>query len=710
MKTSSSKGNVRKVFITFLLLIAAIAAIGLVARILIEKKLTSLLSVIQKNSPSSDKANSVLLLLYQSENDFQSSVFANDANGRQLYKEKLQLAFKEIDSICKQKNENEYLKSEEQDSKIQALYQKKIALANQVFLIKENFDSLLNALDKDSYIKVPGLKIDSFKNSRNYSIHNADTSSTAANVKVKKRSFFSRVKDVFNRKADTINGKSAMLINKEGKYYSDSISLSVAHSADIYYQHSLGRLRKRQQDLSVYYTNLLQANKNLIGQVAEIINQLKDVESQLAQNLAVLAEREYSEAFVILRLTSIISLVLVTLFSLALVYYIYRIDRTEKQLTKEHDLATRLAQQKTDLLAVMSHEIRTPLSTIIGFLKELRGSGISGHQNEMMDAIQLSSDMLLASVNDVLDMTKLDSGQFQLNMQQFNPGSVMQSVVDNMKFTASDKNILLNFSYTGDKQVNLVGDVLRLKQVLLNLLSNAIKFTDRGSVTVECRLEHKEKETILHFSVADTGKGIPKSQQARLFTKYFQAIFSKESAGTGLGLYICSRLIQLQNGTISVDSEVGKGTTFKVAIPYTQGNGNIELKPDATKPAVNVSVFAGKTILIVDDNDLNLRLFSIVMQGWDVKLLLIKSGSKALELLSKEKIDLVITDLNMSEMSGRELVLKIRKLSKTVPVMLVTGYKFKLEEIKQLKQDGFTDIMFKPFNEAQLAHKLYAVL
>lgn len=694
---------------TFLLFVVVISIIGIIAGSMLENKLSNLFAVAQKDNPRINKANNILLLLYRSENEFQSSVFTNNKDGRVAYRNNLKTVFEQIDSISQDIINSDLYKKQRERVEMRTLYEKKASLSGNVLQLKERFDSLLATIDNASTGNAQ-MRIDSFKNSKRYATLRVDTTTVKGETNVKKRGFFKRLKDVFNSKGDTLTNAGQVNINANSNHYSDSLSHVIAYSADQYYQQSLAMLRKRQGELNERYRNLLEANQLLISELANVIEDLQATDQQMADTLRRLATKEYQSAFSIMKTVGDMGIILIVLFSVALIYYIYTINKKEKELVKEHEMAINLAQQKTDLLAIMTHEIRTPLTTIIGFLKALGKSGISDHQKGMMEAIQLSSDMLLASVNDVLDMSKLESGLFQLQSEEFNPYNVIRSVIDNMQLNASGKKLDLQFNYSGDKKINLIGDVLRLKQILLNMISNAIKYTDKGFVKVDCKVVQEGKSVQLHFAIIDSGRGISKSQQGKLFSKYFQAnAVGTGSGSSGLGLYICYKLIQLQKGNISVDSEPGKGTTFTISIPYTEANAPANVVTSGT-PAVNASVFSEKKIMIVDDNKLNLQLYEIIMSDWNVKLWLMQDVKAALDILKKEQVDLVITDMHMGDMSGKDLVHTLRSFNNKVSVLLVTGYRYNASEIAALKNDGFTDVMIKPFNKIQLAQRINAVL
>ncbi len=707
----SRRKLLRKLFIVFLIFVAAISAIALISRHYVTQKLQYLLSVIENNNPETEQAGNVLLTLNQAENDFQFAVFSFNQDKLNLYKSRLQQAFQGIDSLRHQQIDSSFLLHHEQDDEIKALYQRKLQLSENILSLKGNFDSLLLAADVFTSSKENIFTEQESPRQQHISVEkSADTVVKQAPVIVKKKGLFKRLKDAFANKADTIHGTGMQLITSEKKIR-DSITQSVMHNASNYYRQSLNKLRQKQEQISASQADLFAANQRIMDQLKLLVSDLKASSTQLSANIKKIALQEYDSTSDILNRTGLISLVLVLLFSVLLLLYLAKINTAEILMQREHERATSLAQQKTDLLAAMSHEIRNPLNSIIGFLKELKSSGLSAEQSEMMNAIQLSSDMLLATVNDVLDMTRLESGEFQLHPEQFNPYNTLRLTIETMRFSAQDKNLELHYQFEGDRQLNLTGDTFRLKQVVLNLLSNAIKFTEQGSITVQAQLKQTEDRVSLQVTVADTGPGISKAQQAKLFTKYYQTATAKGQTGSGLGLYICQKLVQLQQGTIQVSSIPGKGSSFTFTIPYlsVQAKAVAEIQ----QIDVNTSVFAGKKILVADDNEVNLRLIKIMTRNWDVHLLMARNGQEALDILSDQQADIVLTDMQMNKMTGEELVRAIRKSKGPVqdlPVVLITAYVYTDAEISQLKQNGFTDIIAKPFNETLLAQKLFAAL
>jgi len=351
----------------------------------------------------------------------------------------------------------------------------------------------------------------------------------------------------------------------------------------------------------------------------------------------------------------------------------------------------------------MSHEIRNPLTAIKGALCSINRKLPLSKQKEMLDSITLSSDMMLTTLNDTLDAAKMERNELKINYEPFTPYFEIKQVINSMAFSAETKKLYLEYNFNGNEATVLEGDGFRLKQILINLLSNAIKYTLSGGVTVNVILIDSD----LHVDVIDTGLGISEDQQANLFSKYYQTNSSKGQLGTGLGLFICKQLIKLQSGKISVKSNEDSGVTFTFSIPY-------KFVPEKSKdsPVIDPALMlAGKSILAVDDNPLNLLLLKKLMQKWNLSFHEASNGKDALDILSKKEIDIVFTDLIMPGMSGEKLIGSIKKLLSPVnkiPVIVMTGNDGLNEE--KIAAMGCCGKITKPFIQSELLEQLTGAL
>ena len=303
----------------------------------------------------------------------------------------------------------------------------------------------------------------------------------------------------------------------------------------------------------------------------------------------------------------------------------------------------------------------------------------------------------------------MENSEFKLNLEPFNPDFALKEAIDSMAFSAAKKGLSLNYEFEGDHDAIVIGDSFRLKQIMNNLLSNAIKYTGSGGIKVKANLNKFDGSNRLKVDISDTGEGISAEQQSNLFSKYYQTNSAKGKLGTGLGLYICRELINFQKGNISVKSEPGKGSTFSFYIPYADNTSKADKADQAAISAA--SLLNGIRVLAVDDNELNLMFLKTMTAKLNIRFYEAANGKEALELLEKEQIDIVLTDIEMPEMNGHELIAAIRKLGKPrnrVPVIIMSGSGEKAEDKKSKKETA--GVLVKPFTESELVKKIIAAL
>lgn len=376
--------------------------------------------------------------------------------------------------------------------------------------------------------------------------------------------------------------------------------------------------------------------------------------------------------------------------------------------------AERTAKAKSEFLSNMSHEIRTPMNAIIGLSELLLKESLNEKQLENVRSIKYSADNLLVIINDILDFSKIESGKMEFENINFDLQLKVQEIRKTFVFKAEEKGIGLKFRVDERIPQFVVGDPFRLNQILLNLLSNAIKFTKEGTVTLNINLlEDKGDDILLEFNVSDTGIGIPKEKLASVFESYTQAYtdITRRFGGTGLGLAITRQLVTMQNGEISLDSEVGKGTTFTVRLPLKKGvTEAAQTADEMIAELLEKRDFEGMPVLLVEDNPMNQFVANQVLELWNIKVDFADDGLKAVDMLKMNDYALVLMDLQMPVMSGYEATEFIRDRTNKVrnpdiPIIALTADAFP-ETKKKVLESGMNDFVTKPLEQNDLYQKI----
>ncbi|QNK64626.1 response regulator [Pedobacter sp. PAMC26386] len=704
MKLTYTKFLSRKIILAFLAGVIVLAIAALFVRYTITHKLENLSKFAYNIERDQSKPQRALLLLHQAEDDFQESLLSTDTSKNSAYKIKLSQAFDEIDSLLKENSDTASL-SAAQRNKVRYWYHKKLKLSENLYTLKHNFDSLLTAYTdfNQSQKSMPGIRTIVHANKK---IARMDTDTIRKDVEVKKKGLFTRLKDAIS---NTNTSKAGVIVINHNRTSGsiDSVTLKIAGKDKRAYAKGIQQLQERNEKLLTTQKELITLNIRINNEMERIINGIKEINYSIVAEFKEMAFKSYQETTALLNKFYLAALFLVLIFAILLIIFIIKLDRSEVILRQENDRSVTIAQQKMDLLLHMSHEIRNPLTAIKGFLYIFSRTTLSPRQKEMLGSITLSSDMLLLTLNDTLDAAKMENNEFKINTDPFNADFALKEVVESMEFSATKKKLTIRYNFEGNKEAVLLGDSFRLKQIMVNLLSNAIKYTNTGSITVNAKLITAKEEIRLAVDVIDTGLGISLEQQTNLFSKYYQTNSAKGKTGTGLGLYICKQMVELQKGEISVESKAGEGSIFRFFIPYQNGNV-IDRKDVNTITEDPLLLLNGISILAVDDNELNLMFLRMMTSKWNVKFHQASNGTEALAILHKDQIDVVLTDIQMPEMDGYELLSAIRNSVATInkiPVIVISGNETDLGDVN-FTAKGFSGLITKPFIEAELVKKI----
>ncbi|SFA92907.1 PAS domain S-box-containing protein [Flavobacterium swingsii] len=384
----------------------------------------------------------------------------------------------------------------------------------------------------------------------------------------------------------------------------------------------------------------------------------------------------------------------------------------EAKLTAES--ATQKAEEavksKQQFLSNMSHEIRTPMNAIIGFTKVVLKTELTAKQREYLTAIKMSGDALIVLINDILDLAKVDAGKMTFEKTPFKLNLSIKAMLHLFETKIQEKNLKLITNYDENIPEVLVGDPVRLHQIILNLLSNAIKFTNQGKITVSVKLvdENEEKVTI-KFSVTDTGIGIKDTKIEKVFENFQQATSgtSRIFGGTGLGLAIVKQLVEGQKGKIEVESKLDVGSTFSFVLDFKKTNAEAVLEPEMLE--LNTDVKDIK-ILVVEDMELNQLLMKTLLDDFGFECEIASNGKIAIEKLKEKAFDIILMDLQMPEMNGFEATEYIRKeMKSTIPIIALTA-DVTTVDVARCKEVGMNDYVSKPVDERLLYSKLIGIM
>ncbi|MEO6315847.1 MAG: ATP-binding protein [Chitinophagaceae bacterium] len=378
----------------------------------------------------------------------------------------------------------------------------------------------------------------------------------------------------------------------------------------------------------------------------------------------------------------------------------------EQELMHAKKITEDSAAAKNTFLANMSHEIRTPMNGILGIAALMAKTVLDKEQQNYLGIIQDSANNLLAIINDILDLEKINAGKLQFEEIPFNVADKVNTIIHSFGFKAEEKGIRLTHKNLLPRRLQVTGDPYRLVQILNNLLSNAVKFTERGSVTLQTHIKFdKEDWMAVEFIVDDTGIGIPADKLKAIFTPFEQASTNttRKYGGTGLGLSICKHLIEMQGGELWVESRINTGTSFRFILPYKKYEPALQEK---IIPAVtDYTTLGNRRVLVAEDVELNQFLAKHIMQGWGFTVTIADNGRKALAALEANDFDLILMDIQMPEMDGITATQCIRKLPNAkkagIPIIALTANALTGDSETYIKA-GMNDYLSKPFTEANL--------
>lgn len=499
---------------------------------------------------------------------------------------------------------------------------------------------------------------------------------------------------------------------KFGNETNEKSDLSFAYWEYSKYLFKKGDYKKAYENLSLYNQNteiLYNKDKLKKANVAGINLELDEYKREIDK----FENEKEAQVQIVQKSKTIVFLFMIILFVLLLLLYTLfknnnfrkklnaELSKTNKQLILAKEKAEEASVLKSQFVSTISHELRTPLYGVVGITNMLLDEHKELANSPHLSSLKFSARYLLSLVNDILQINKIEDNRMKLENQTFNISDEINMVKNSLSFLAKNNNnfIVVNINPTIPEY--LIGDKLRLSQIIMNLVSNALKFTTNGEVKISLNLEKTEdKFYFIKFEIQDNGIGIALDDQEKIFDKFVQ-IGRKETdyQGTGLGLSIVKQLLGLFNSTVSIQSAIGEGTTFKFVIAF-------EYNPAKTIEIINniqVDIASPHTInvLVVEDNHINQLVTKKTIEKNNYKCSVVDNGYAALEILDKENFDVILMDINMPLINGFETTRKIRLMGIETPIVALTAFD-KDEITEEALSAGINDIIIKPFDSVKL--------
>lgn len=384
---------------------------------------------------------------------------------------------------------------------------------------------------------------------------------------------------------------------------------------------------------------------------------------------------------------------------------------TELQEAKEN--AEKASQAKAQFLSTITHELRTPMYTVTGLTHLLLEEDPKPEQKEHLNSLKFSGEYLLSLINNILDLNKLEANKVEIEKAPFNLKKRIDGVLIALKKSAEDKNNTIHYEYDPSLPCEVLGDSLKISQILINLASNSIKFTENGDIWIRVQnVEKSAKKVTVHFEVEDTGDGISKKKQNTIFESFSQGSLqiNRKYGGTGLGLSIVKNLLELMGSKIYLESKLGEGSKFSFNINYDIAETDTNISPiNEIEVVIDNEIYENKSVLIVEDNKINQLITKKILEKKKMICSVVDNGLDSIKLAKEGDFDIILMDIHMPGISGIEATKKIREFNKTVPIIALTAITIE-DNLEDFYKAGFNEFLPKPFNVEDFFEKINRVM
>ncbi|KAB8152737.1 response regulator [Kordia sp. TARA_039_SRF] len=483
--------------------------------------------------------------------------------------------------------------------------------------------------------------------------------------------------------------------------------------------HQLGIIYKSQGNFTKQREAELKYQQNLKEQLESDQQRLEEelqTDYSLSKDqiqLDVLEEENYQKSIIVNRFKVVLVIIILLLIGCVIlgtliIKAIYKKIKSNRLLRIKHNKleeaklkAEMTSKTKSNFFSMMSHELRTPLYAVTGITHLLLEENPRPSQQQYLKSLKFSSDHLLSLVNNILQVNKLEDNTITIGASTFNLKANIDNIIKSFDLLIKDRENELHIAYDSEIPELLVGDSLKISQILINLISNAIKFTKKGTIRLSVeKVAETEHDVQLHFCVQDTGIGIPKEKQEKVFEMFSQNhnVVNEEYQGSGLGLSIVKKLLQLYDSEIHLESTENVGTTFTFDIRFPKATENTDAKAELDIEDVD---FSHLKMLVVDDNKINQMLTKKILSTKKIATDIVASGAEAIEIVKNNHYDLILMDIHMPEMDGYEATSAIRKFNKKVPIIAFTAVSLD-DSLPKIINSGMNDMIIKPFVASQL--------